>query len=91
MTNLDPRASVASRLVEWMLRELFEFGERLAFWLGIGLPICYLPLIVGGFVNVDFSTFIALIVANYIALLAGAGHGRPPPTEDRGGSPLDGS
>lgn len=76
MTNLDLRVNVASRFVEWILGELFGFGQRIAFWFGIWLPICYLPLIVGGFVNVGFSTFVGLIVANYIALLAGAGHGR---------------
>lgn len=91
MTNLDPRASAVSRIVEWTLRELFGLGQRIAFWFGIGLPICYLPLIVGGFVDVGFRTFIVLIVANYFALLAGAGHGRSPPTEDGVAPRLDGS
>lgn len=91
MTTLDPRIGVASRLVEWILRELFGFGQRLAFWFGVGLPFCYVPLIVGGFVNVGLHTFVGLIVANYVALLAGAGHGRSPPTEANVARRLDGS
>lgn len=78
MTNLGPGTRPVARTVGSMGQEAFRLVRGVAFWAGVVLPVLYLPIVVGGVVQVGLQAFVALVAANYLALLAGAGHGRPP-------------
>ena len=48
-----------------------------AFWLAVALPFAYLPMLAGGLGSeTEQLTFVALIVANAVALLVGHDHRR---------------
>jgi hypothetical protein len=42
-----------------------------AFWVAVGLPFLYLPLLYGGLEGEQWIVFVGLIVANALALLLG--------------------
>ena len=48
-----------------------------AFWLAVGLPFAYLPMLAGGIGSeTELLTFLALMAANAVALLVGHDHHR---------------
>jgi len=56
-------------------RSLKRFGEGFAFWSAIGLPFLSVPLLLSGLGSAgETMAFLALLVANVLALVAGRGH-----------------
>lgn len=48
-----------------------------AFWSAVLLPFCSLALLIGGLgTPLEYVAFVALVVANVLALIAGHGYGR---------------
>jgi len=47
-----------------------------AFWIAVGLPFLYLPLLYGGLDGDSWMVFVGLVVANVFALLLGHDHHR---------------
>ena len=46
--------------------------RALSFWAAVLLPVCYLPLVVGGFTDVaEVGLFVALVAAHAVALSLG--------------------
>lgn len=76
MTDLSPKSRSVAPLVRVTVAELLRLTRTVAFWTGVALPMVYLPLIGGGFVDVRLRTFVALLAVNYLALVAGANYGR---------------
>lgn len=49
-----------------------RFGVRfVGFWLSVGLPVLYLPLLLDGLDGGTLPTFFGLFLANLLALVAG--------------------
>lgn len=54
---------------------LVRFGRAVAFWVGVVLPLVYLPLVVAGVVNVGLYGFVGLVALNYAVLFVGSSYG----------------
>jgi hypothetical protein len=49
--------------------------RALSFWAAVLLPVCYLPVVVGGFANAgEVGLFVGLVAAHAVALSLGHGH-----------------
>lgn len=67
-----------SRGVETVAGGVARVLEALAFWMAVGLPFVYLPLIVGGVTGQQWMAIAALLVAHVVSLIAGHGYARDP-------------
>jgi hypothetical protein len=66
-----PTELVDSRLVRLSLAVVVAPLRFLAFWAAVALPFLYLPLLVGGLDGQQTTVFVALLLANAVALVAG--------------------
>lgn len=70
-TSTDERAPARSDL------SLPPSVTAVAFWSAVLLPFCSLALLFGGLgTTLEYVGFIALVVANVLALVAGHGYGK---------------
>ncbi|MFB6154787.1 MAG: hypothetical protein ABEJ22_02760 [Haloferacaceae archaeon] len=61
-------AARSVRKVSSLVGPSFRF---VAFWIAVGLPFLYLPLLYGGLDGERWIVFVALLAANVFALLLG--------------------
>jgi len=66
-----PQELVDSRLVRLSLAVVVAPLRFLAFWAAVALPFLYLPLLVGGLDGQQVTVFVALLLANAVALVIG--------------------
>lgn len=64
------------RGVETVLGGIARAIEALAFWAAVGLPLVYLPLIVGGGAGQQWIALAGLLLAHVVALVAGHDYAR---------------
>jgi len=61
-------------VIGWITRAI----RRLAFWTAVGLPFCYLPVLVDGLTRPEGLVLVGLFVVNVVALVAGHDYAREP-------------
>lgn len=66
-----PQELVDSRLVRLSLAVVVAPLRFLSFWAAVALPFLYLPLLVGGLEGQQVTVFVALLLANLVALVVG--------------------
>lgn len=62
--------------IGWITRAI----RGLAFWTAVGLPFCYLPVVVDGLTGQEGLALVGLLVVNIVALVAGHNYARDPPS-----------
>lgn len=80
MATTSPSTSngaLSDSRVEQLTEYVREPVQAFAFWAAIALPFAYLPILTSGFEGGanPIGTFVALVVANVVALVLGHGYG----------------
>jgi len=76
MSQIVASAADAVRTVPQVLRSLRHPAQFVGFWVAVLMPVCYLPLLLGGLRGAQTRLFGALLVGNAMALVAGHGYGQ---------------
>lgn len=64
--------SIARSRPTWAIRRVIV---GIAFWTAVGLPIVYLPALLGGPLQLDTRTLIGLLGVHAVAVVVGHGYG----------------